>query len=151
VSAADYDLNEVFDALAEVFNNVATGETINGTPITMEAHAEVVGQVDTPAIVLELDAQEFDLNMGDGADSFNVVALLLLTDQESTDAQRQLRSFLSRRAGSGLMRLKASLEADQTLGGLVSYAVMTNVRGIGTVTYSGVDYLGAELIIGVVS
>jgi hypothetical protein len=66
-------------------------------------------------------------------------------------AQRALWRFLSRKESSGVARLKQALEADQTLGGLVSYAVMTNVRNIGIVTYNGVDYLGAELIIEVVS
>lgn len=151
VSGVQYDLNEIFDALAAVFNGVATGETFGGAPQHMEAHSEVVGQVDTPAIVLELDGQTFDLNMGSGADSFNVVALLLLTDDDSQEAQRALRSFMSRKSTSGVMRLKKALLDGQTLGGLVSYAIMTGVRDVGHIVYSGVDYLGAELIIEVMS
>lgn len=151
MSAADYDLNEVFDALAATFNGVETGDEIGGVPQTMEAHSEVVGQVSTPAIVLELDDQDLNLNMGAGADSFAITALLLLDDQDDSDAQRRLRSFISRKSGSGMMRLIAALEANQTLGGLVSYAIMSTVRGVGHVTYSGVDYLGAELVIEVMS
>lgn len=151
MSAADYDLNEVMDALAALFSGVETGDEIGGVAITMEAHSEVVGQVDPPAVVFELDDQTWDLNMGDGADSFQVVALVLITYQDAQNAQRTMRSFLSRKVTSGMMRLKATLEADQTLGGLVSYAIMTGVRNIGQVTYSGIDYMGAELIIEVVS
>lgn len=151
VDGANYDLNDIFDALAATFNGVATGVTIEGVAQTMEAHSEVVGQVDAPAVVLELDDQNYDLNMGAGADSFAIVALLLLTDQDDSAAQRQLRSFISRKAGSGLMRLKTALEDNQDLGGIVSYAIMTNVRSVGHVIYGGIDYLGAELIIEVVS
>jgi hypothetical protein len=151
MTAANYDLNEVFDALAATFDGVETGVEIEGVAQTVEAHSEVVGQVNVPAIVLELDNQDFDLNMGGGADSFAIVGLLLLTDQDDTDSQRQLRSFISRKTGSGLIRLKTALEANQNLGGLVSYAIISNVRNVGHVIYSGVDYLGAELIIEVVS
>lgn len=151
VSGTQYDLNDIFDGLAAVFNGVYTGDTIGGVAITMEAHSEVPGQVDTPSIVLELDGQTFNINMGNGADSFNIVALVLLTDDDTQESQRALRSFLSRKSTSGLLRLQAALEADQTLGGLVSYAIMTGVRDVGHMIYGGVDYLGAELIIEVVS
>ena len=145
--AVRYEIEDVMDALAAVFNGVPTGDTIGGTAVTIEAHAEVVGQVEPPGIVLELDNQDFDLTMGHGSDSLSVVALLLVTYADMDNAQRLLWRFLSRGAGSGLFRVKAALEADQTLGGLVSYAIMSTVRNIGIITYNGVNYLGAELII----
>lgn len=151
MSVTNYDLNEIFDALAGVFNGVATGDEIGGVAITMEAHAEVPGQVDVPAVVLDFDDQAWDLNMGQGADEIGVVALLLVQYQEAEGAQRALRAFLSRKQGSGIMHMKAALEADQTLGGLVSYAIMQRVRSIGIITFNGVDYLGAEIIIEVMS
>ncbi len=151
MAAADYDLNEVFTALAAVFDGVATGDEIGGVPITMECHAEVPGDVDVPAIVLDFDDQTWDLNMGQGADSLGIVALLLVQYQDAENAQQALRSFLSRTPGAGMTRLKAALEADQTLGGLVSYAIMQRVRSIGIITFNGIDYLGAEIIIEVMS
>jgi len=151
MSAADYDLNEVFDALAATFNGTETGDEISGVPVTLECHSEVVGAINPPAMVLDFDSQDWDLNMGAGADAFSISGLLMVTNAESEDAQRKLRSFLSRRAGSGLFRLKAALEANQNLGGLISYAIITNTRNIGIITYNGVDYLGAELVIGVMS
>jgi hypothetical protein len=151
MSRADYDIGQVMDALAAVFNGVETGDEIDGVAITLECQAEVGGQVDVPAVVLELDDQTWDLNMGSGADSLGIVAVVLVQYQEAEGAQRALWSFLSRKEGSGFLRLKAALEADQTLGGLVSYAIMTTVRNIGIITYGNVDYLGAEMIIEVVS
>jgi hypothetical protein len=151
MSVANYDIGEIMDALASVFDGVETGDEIGGVAITLECHPEVTGQVEPPAIVLELDDQSWDLNMGHGADSFAIIALALVQFQDSDNAQRALWAFLSRKASAGAVRLKAALEADQTLGGLVSYAIMTGVRNIGIITYNGVDYLGAELLIEVVS
>jgi hypothetical protein len=148
---ASYEIEEIMTALAAVFNGVPTGDEISGTAVTLECHPEVVGQIDPPSIVLELDDLNWDLNMAAGADGWTVMALALVAYQDMAGAQRALWRFLSRKSTSGVARLKEALEADQTLGGLVSYAVMTNVRNIGIVTYNGVDYLGAELIIEVVS
>lgn len=148
---AKYEIEAVMEALAAVFNGVQTGDEIEGVPITLECHAEVVGQVDPPAMVLELDDLDWDLNMGSGADGWTVAALALVSYQDMAGAQRALWRFLSRKSTSGVVRLKTALEANQDLGGLVSYAVLTKVRNIGVITYNGVDYLGAELIIEVVS
>lgn len=148
---AAYEIEAVMNALAGVFNGVETGDSIGGQAIKLECHPEVVGQIDPPSIVLELDDLTWDLNMGSGADGWTVVALALVSYADMSGAQRALWRFLSRKASSGIVRLKTALEANQTLGGLVSYAIMTNVRNIGVITYNGVDYLGAELIIEVVS
>lgn len=151
MSAAAYDIGEVMDALAATFHNVATGDVINSVPITLECYAEVPDQIQPPSIVLELDSQRFDLNMASGADSFNVVALALVQFADSDSAQRALWSFLSRKPTSGIFRMRTVLESNQTLNGLVSYAVMGNVRDTGLVTFNGVQYLGAEIVIEVMS
>lgn len=151
MSAADYDIGQVMDALAATFNALATGDQVGGVAVTLECHAEVTGQIDPPSLVLELDDQEWDLNMGHGADSLRIVALALIQHQDSESSQRALWSFLSRKTGSGMLRLKTALEANSTLGGLVSYALLTGVRNIGLHTYNGINYVGAELIIEVMS
>lgn len=149
--AAQYDIGEVMDALAGVFNGVETGQEISGVAQVISCAAEVTGQIEPPGIVLDIDDQEWDLNMGAGADSFSVAAVVLVQYQETDTAQRELWSFLSRKPTAGVARLKAALEANQTLGGLVSYVVMTRVRSIGVVTYGAVDYLGAEIVLEVMS
>lgn len=148
---ARYEIEEIMEALAAVFDGTATGDVIGGQAIKLECHPEVVGQIDPPSIVLELDDLNWDLNMAAGADGWTITALALVSYADMEGAQRALWRFLSRKSTSGIVRLKTALEADQTLGGLVSYAIMQNVRNIGVVTYNGVDYLGAELIIEVVS
>jgi hypothetical protein len=148
---ANYELNEVFDALAATWDGLETGDEFGGVAEILTCTSEVVGQVNVPAIVLELDDLDWDLNMADGADAFTIVATVLIKTQETKGAQRALRTFLSRRSGAGVARLKAALKANQSLGGLVSYAHMTSVRRVGLINYDAVDYQGAELVIEVVS
>jgi hypothetical protein len=151
MAAADYDLNQIFDALAAVFDGVETGDEISGVAVAVSCTPEVQGQIEPPAVVLDFDDQDYDLNFGGGADSFGISAAVLVQYVDAEGAQRELRSFLSRKQTSGIGRLKAALEAEQTLGGLVSYVVMNGVRNIGVVTYAGVDYFGAELVLEVMS
>lgn len=151
MAAAAYDLEEIMPALAAVFNGIETGMEFDGVPEVISCNAEVTGQISVPAVVLEMDDQAWDLNMGSGADSFTVIALVLVQYQDAENAQRTLWRFLSRKPTAGVARLKKALENNQTLGGLVSYAIMTGVRNIGETTYSGVDYLAAEIIIEVMS
>lgn len=146
---ASYDLNDIMDALATVFDGTPTGETHGGEAETFSAYAEVPGQFEPPAIVLELDTIEWDQNMGDGADSFTIVASVMVDYQDSRGAQRALRAMLSREGGVG--KLKAALEASKSLNNLVSYAHMSSVRRIGEITYNDVTYLGAEIDIEVMS
>lgn len=146
---ASYDLNAVADALAAVFDGVLTGEELNGVPVRVTAHSDVPGQVEVPAVILELDDIQYDQTMGAGMDEFTFIMLLLVEYQDQRTAQRSLRSFMSRDGGMG--KLKAALEADQTLGDLVSVAHMTSVRRIGVIEYGEAAYLGAEIPIEVTS
>lgn len=148
---ASYEISEVMDALAATFNGVATGDLLAGVAQVISCSAEVPAQVSVPAIVLEIDDLDWDINMGAGADGFTVLATVLVQFQDMAGAQRELWRFLSRRSTAGVARLKAALVANQTLGDTVSYAIFSRVRNIGTIKYNGVDYLGAELIIEIVS
>lgn len=148
---ASYDLNAIFDALAEKLNGLETGQEIGGQGQTLTAYSEVVGNIQAPAIVLELDDVAYDLTMQNGADGISVVATCLIQNVDASGAQRALRTFMSRAEAAGVGRLKAVLDEDTTLGGLVSYVQFSGVRRVGTLTYDGVDYLGAELIIEVMS
>lgn len=146
---AAYDLNAVADAIATVFDGVSTGETYDGVAQKVTGHSDVPPQPNVPAVVLELETISWDESMGGGADSFTFIATALVQYADSDGAQRSLRSFLSRDGGAG--KLKAALEASRTLGGLVSYAHMQTARRIGLITYNDVQYLGAEMVIEVMS
>lgn len=148
---ADYDLNAVFDALAERFQGLDTGLDLSGESLLITAYSEVVGNVQVPAIVLELDDIGWDQAFGAGMDEFTIMMTILVQDVSTSEAQRMLRSFLSRSATSGLARVKARLEQDESLGGLVSYVRMGGARQMGKITYDSVDYLGVALPLEVTS
>jgi hypothetical protein len=149
---AAYEIEDIMVALAAVFDGLTTGDQLTGETQAITCVPDVPGEVNVPAVVLELDDLDWDLNMGAGADGFTVLATVLVKTQDSGTAQRELWRFMSRKATAGVARMKAALEADKTLGGLVSYAIFTRVRNASTtVTVNSVDYLAAELIIEIVS
>lgn len=148
---ASYDLNQVFDALQARFDQLETGEDLAGQGQVITAYSEVVGNIQVPAMILELDEIGWDETMGGGEDRFIVMATILVQDVDTAGAQRALRSFLSRAPGAGLARVKARLAEDKTLGGLVSYVEMGAARQMGRITYDGADYMGVALPLEVVS
>jgi hypothetical protein len=148
---ATYDLNAIFDAIADLMNGLETGVKLDGRAQIITAYSEVLGNVQAPAIVLELEDVTYDLAMGNGADGISIVATCLIQTADTKTAQRALRTFMSRQETAGVARLKAVMDEDTTLGGLVSFVQFGTVRRIGTLTYDGVDYLGAELIFEVMS
>jgi hypothetical protein len=148
---AAYDINEIFDALATLFNGLDTGDLIGGTVVELSAYSEVAGNIEVPAMVLELDDITWDETMGGGQDVLIILATILVQDVDTRGAQRALRSFLSRKDTAGMARLKARLATDETLGGLVSFVQMGQARQIGRITYDQVDYMGVALPLEVVS
>jgi hypothetical protein len=148
VAKANYDLNAIADALAATWSDMDT-QTVAGDMIPLSSYSEVPGVVNVPAIAIELDDINWDVSMGRGADSMSFLAYMIVSEVDSVDAQRLIRQALST---AGLYeRLKDTLEANQTLGGLVSYAVATGTRSIGRINYGGLDYQGATLEIVVMS
>lgn len=148
MSAASYDLNAIADALAATWAELDT-QTVDGNMVPLSTYAEVPGQANVPAVAVELDALDWDVSMGRGADTFTFLAHLLVSSVDSRDGQRAVRQALS--TGGVADKLKDKLLANQTLGGRVSYATMTRTRAVGDVVYGGVDYLGATIEIEVMS
>lgn len=145
---ASYDLNAVADALAATWSDMNT-QTVDGDMIPLSSYSEVPGTVNVPAIAVELDDITWDVTMARGADSVSFLAYMMVSEVDSTDAQRLIRQALS--TGGLANKLKDALEANQELGGLVSYAVATGTRSIGRINYGGIDYQGATLEIVVMS
>lgn len=146
--AADYDLNEVADALRDRFQQRAMF-TIDGQDVPLNAYSEVVGDPPVPGLVIELDNVDWDITMARGSDAFTFLATVLLQSADSPGGQRVLRAALS--TGGVGTRIKDALDEDKTLGGLVSYAEMAGTRSIGTISYAGQSYIGAVIAVEVVA
>jgi hypothetical protein len=145
---AEYDLNAIADALAAVWQGMPT-DTYDGRQQSVNAFAEVEGNVPVPAIVIELDDVNWDLTFDRGVDSFTFLAHLIVAEAGSEEGQRLVRKLLS--SGGLAHSVKDRLEEDKTLGGLVSYAVTQRTRSVGRITYAGADYQGVTLAIEVVT
>jgi hypothetical protein len=148
---ADYDLNEIADALATAVQGLDT-YVIDGQQQEVTATGDVQGVANVPAIAFELDVVDWDITMARGADAFTFLAYLLVSSADSPSGQRLVRQLLSTGGLAG--RVKDALnpaDGDRTLGGLVSYAHVTGTRTIGNINYAGADYQGAVLEIEVVA
>lgn len=143
---ANLDLNAVADKLATL--DIGTWE-IGGQMQPVSMYSEVSGQVQVPAVAIELDDVSYDLSMGGGADGATFLAHLIVSEADTGTGQRLTRQLLSN--GSVATSIKAALEQDTTLDGLVSYAHMTGTRSIGSINYAGTEYVGATLVIEVMS
>lgn len=146
--AADYDLNEIADALRDRFQGVVMFQ-VDSTNVPLNVISDVEGQVTAPAMVIELDDIDWDLTFSRGSDAFRFLVSILLQSADSGNGQRILRSALS--TGGVGTRIKDVLHQDETLGGLVSIAHLAGTRRIGVIQYAGLDYIGAEMIIEVVA
>jgi hypothetical protein len=145
---ADYDLNEIADALESRFSGVAMFK-VDGVDVPLNVVSEVEGQVVPPAMVIIFDDLDWDLTFARGSDAFTFVISVLLRSADSGGGQRILRTALS--TGGVGTKIKDILEQDTTLGGLVSHAVMTGTRRIGVIQYSGLEYIGADIVIEMVA
>lgn len=145
---ADYDLNAIADAMRDLFQGQIF-LSVNGEGVPMNVFSEVEGQAAAPAMIIELDDVDYDLTFARGSDDFTFLVMVLLQSADSDGGQRTLRAALS--SGGVGSKIKDILESDKTLGGLVSYADMTGTRRIGVIQYSGLAYIGAELVIEVVA
>ncbi len=111
----------------------------------LTAHATLKGQVVPPAAVVEGPDIDFDATMGRGSDDFVFTVKLLVSSSVTDQAQAKLDGYL---AGSGATTtVKGAIEADDTLGGAVSFAWVARVRQYGLVEYAGVQYVGCEFLI----
>lgn len=145
---ATYDLNVIADALESRFEGLAMFQ-VNGEDVPLNVTSEVEGQVNPPAMVISLDDVDWDLTFKRGSDAFHFLVQILLQSADAPGGQRILRTALS--TGGVGTKIKDVLEQDNTLGGLVSYANLSGTRRVGVIQYSGIDYIGAELLIEVVA
>lgn len=125
-------------------------ETISG----LRVWEFVTGTVVTPAAVIipgdggrGRRAIDYDQTMGRGSDMFMFTILVLVSDTVERTSVQELDAYL---AGSGSFSVKAAVESDGTLGGVVGWTNVQGVQDYGRIDYGGQTYLGAEFIVEVV-
>lgn len=114
-------------------------DTISG----LRGHARMPATLNPPAAVAYRRSTTPDATM-DGADDwlFAITVFVQYTDEPT--AQTNLDAYL---APSGANSIRAAIDADGTLGGVVDYAVVQRIEADRIVEWSGIKYLAADLVI----
>lgn len=110
----------------------------------LRVEASVPDNPKPPTAIIVPQGITFDLAMHRGTDEFDFSILLITGRMSERSAQNTLDSFCD---PSGTNSIKAAINADPTLGGVVSSARVTNMRNYGSLTVGDTDYLSAEFAV----
>lgn len=80
----------------------------------------------------------------DGETDYSLRAIVLVSEGDSASGQDLLDAYLS---PTGSQSVYAAVQKDPTLGGIVSFAAVTEATGYGLMNWNGVDYLACSLIL----
>jgi hypothetical protein len=127
-------LSAVRTALAGAADNI-TG---------LRASATVPDSINPPTFVVGEITQSFDQTMQRGLDEILITCRLYVSRADDKHGQDKLDAYL---AGSGSSSIKATVEADRTLGGACSTLRLETQQGYGQYEVAGIPYFGAEFTI----
>lgn len=107
------------------------------------AYAIPPGTINVPCVVIEAGSPPivYSETFARGVDTINLEIILLVSRSLDELAHTQLDAYL---AGSGASSLIATIEAEQTLGGLASWTNLSQCTFHGEIEYAGFKYLGAR-------
>ena len=82
----------------------------------------------------------------EGEVDYTLRAILLVAPADSTAGEDVLDPYI---ATSGAQSIWAAVQADPTLGGVVSSAAVTEAASYGIMNFTGIDYLACHFIVSV--
>jgi len=120
-----------------------------GSVAGLNVSADYVMQVNPPAAVIFPQPGHNTQFVAMGGVVNRLLSLVLLVSWVAvTDAQVAMDALLDQGPGADPSKsVLASLAADPSLGGVVSYAVPTLVSSYSTRNWGGEDYLGCEILV----
>ena len=131
--AAVADIRQALaDAMGSIYN-LRTSATVPDSPRP-------------PQAIVMPDRIDYDLDMVRGADRFYFTIILLVARADDRAAQNNLDGYIT-----GPDSIKAAVEADRTLGGVVDTVRVTQMRNYAAVSVGEVLYLGAEFDVEVIA
>lgn len=130
------DLSAIRQALADKMGNV----------YGLRSSATMPDAPRPPQAVILPDRIEYDLDMSRGADTFFFLVTVIVGRADDRAAQNNLDRFVS-----GSDSIKAAIEADMTLGGVVNFARVTEMTNYRQINVGDTIYLGAEFEVEVVA
>jgi hypothetical protein len=106
----------------------------------------VPGTITTPSAVITLESLTYDSTMSRGSDDLTFAVTVFASTANDRAGETALYSFID---GTGANSIKAAIEADPVLGGVVMYAVVAGASEIGIREYGGTEYYSAQFAIAV--
>lgn len=89
-------------------------------------------------------AIQYDGTFGRGSNDFVFTLMIVVSWAENKEAARRLDDFLD---VDGDLSVKAKIESDETLDGLVSFVKVDRVIQYGTCDWNGLRFFGAHMIL----
>lgn len=132
-------------ALAEAAATVSGLPTDDGT---MRASAYILDTVNPPIVMFTPGDMDYDGTFGHGEDTRPYIGIVIVGRVAEVAAQDLLDDL---RETSGVTSLKAAIEADRTLGGLVDGVQVTSFSGPRPRTYGDITYLSADVTVRVIT
>lgn len=114
-------------------------ETISG----VTAYAKLPTSIDVPAATVRRRQTDYDLVMARGADAFTFVITLYVQFVEQQDSQDALDAYLDT---TGASSVKAAIEGDGTLGGIVDITRVVSAGEDYVADYNGLPYLAVDFV-----
>lgn len=129
--------------------NIRTGlKTAMATIPGLSTRAYVRDIADVPVAMVGGPDIEFDKTFGRGHDDYTIPIMVFASRVSDEDSQVRLDAYLD---PFGASSIKAAIEADSTLGGVVDDLRVIETREYGPQDINGVTYLGAVLVVGVMA
>lgn len=112
----------------------------------LRAFAYVPGQINPPAAVVEPanPVVEYHQAMAGGLNVWRLKVRVFEAANADTQSQQALDSYI---APTGTKSVKAAIEGDKTLGGVVADLTVDESVGYGEYAYGNVSYRGFELTV----
>lgn len=110
-------------------------------PTGLNVYARWPGALSSPAAVVIRRQTEFDPTFDLAAEATLAIKVLVAVGSEDA-AGEDLDDYV---APAGALSIRAALEGDPTLGGLVDYLHVATAEGEEITTYKGNDYLSTDL------
>lgn len=115
----------------------------------LRAHDTIPGNINPPAALISLARLTYDRTFDeavDRMDEYEFAVRVYVAPAADAQSQERLDEFLAPTGGASV---KAAIEADGTLGGVVDDSRVTEVTGPVPAIYEhgGVEYIGAEFTV----
>ena len=109
----------------------------------LQVYARPPGSIVVPAGVVRRRGTQFDVSF-DGLVDTGWAVTVFVSFANTDVGTEALDEYLS---PTGDLSIKAAVEADPTLGGVVDYARVPSAEGEKVTNYAGTDYLSVEFVI----